>query len=131
MFIYCCDCKSKVKARLKSGEEIYPHRTDLSSLPFWKCDTCKNHVGCHHKTKNRTRPLGNIPNKEMRNARQHLHKIIDPLWMGKRKSRDKRSRIYQHLSEFIGREYHTAEIKKIETARKIYKEVKRKYYTNP
>src|ERR1700761_6219812 len=80
MQIYCCKCEKEVEARLTDGREVYPHRPDLYSLPFWKCETCKNHVGCHHKTGNRTKPLGNIPFKELRDARQHIHKILDPIW---------------------------------------------------
>ena len=56
--IFCCGCQRKVDARLTNGEEMYPHRYDLANLPFWKCDVCQNFVGCHHKTKNRTKPLG-------------------------------------------------------------------------
>jgi hypothetical protein len=59
--IYCCGCKSEVQVRLTDGSEIYPHSPDLHHIPFWKCDACKNYVGCHWKTKDRTRPLGNIP----------------------------------------------------------------------
>lgn len=78
--IYCSGCGVKVKARLTDGGEIYPHRPDLSDLPFWKCDTCGNYVGCHHKTEDRTRPLGIIATPELRNAKNHIHRILDPLW---------------------------------------------------
>ena len=77
--IYCCGCATDVNANLKSGKDIYPHRADLHSLPFWMCPTCKNFVGCHHKTRNRTAPLGCIPTTELKNARRHLHALIDPL----------------------------------------------------
>ena len=44
--ILCCGCGGeKVQARLTHGSEIYPHRKDLYSLPFWKCDACGNFVG--------------------------------------------------------------------------------------
>lgn len=118
MNIYCCECAHEVIARLTDGKEIYLHREDLHNLPFWKCDYCKNYVGCHHKTKNRTKPLGNIPNKELKNARQHIHKILDPLWQSRKY---KRGALYAKLSKDIGYEYHTAEIKTLDEARKIYK----------
>jgi hypothetical protein len=119
--IYCCGCKEKVQARLIDGSEAYPHRKDLSSLPFWKCGTCNNFVGCHHKTKNRTRPLGCIPTKEIKNARQHIHRILDPLWKSKRFNRNE---IYQKISDRVGWDYHTAKIRSIEEAREIYKIIK-------
>lgn len=49
--IHCCGCGETVTARLTDGREIYPHRQDLSGLPFWKCDTCGNYVGCHREIK--------------------------------------------------------------------------------
>ena len=123
MKIYCCQCKMDVCAYLTDGREIYPHRPDLSSLPFWKCDVCKNYVGCHHKTKNRTKPLGNIPFKELKNARQHIHKVLDPIWKNGKMPRGK---LYALIAKEIGcAEYHTAEIKTVEEARKIYVIVKR------
>lgn len=119
--IYCCGCQMKVQARLTSGREIYPKRNDLHDLPFWKCQACGNYVGCHHKTKNRTNPLGNIPTKELRAARKHIHALLDPIW---ERGTLGRKEIYAKISEKIGREYHTAQIRTIEEARNIYKIVK-------
>lgn len=120
--IYCCGCKTEVSARLTDGKEVYPHRNDLFYLPFWKCDTCNNYVGCHHKTKERTKPLGNIPTKELKSARQHIHKILDPLWKNKIMPRGK---VYALIAKAMGIEqYHTAEIKTMEEARRVYAIVK-------
>lgn len=120
--LYCCGCQKHVQARLTDGSEIYPHRPDLFSLPFWKCDECGNHVGCHHKTGNRTKPLGNIPTKELRNARKHIHRILDPIW---KTGKMPRGKVYAKIAKAIGCEqYHTAEIKTVEEARKIYTIVK-------
>lgn len=124
--IYCCGCEKDITASLTDGGEIYPHRSDLSILPFWKCDNCKNYVGCHHKTRDRTKPLGCIPTKEIKNARKEIHKILDPLWKNralgdKNKIRDA---IYATISSFIGKEYHTAEIRSIKEAQLVYKIVR-------
>ncbi len=115
--LYCCECSRDVEARLTTGAEIYPHHPDLAELPFWRCDACGNYVGCHHKTKDRTRPLGNIPNQAIRNARKHIHRILDPLWGS---SRLKRGHIYGRISAALGYQYHTAEIKTVEEARRVY-----------
>ena len=116
--IYCCGCAKKVLARLTDGTEIYPHRPDLASLPFWKCDTCNNFVGCHHKTKDRTRPLGCISTPELKNARIHIHQLLDPIWQNKVMPRKK---LYSLISGRLGRKYHTANIRTIEEARKVYR----------
>lgn len=116
MIIFCIACNADVDARLTDGKEIYPHRADLYSLPFWKCDQCKGFVGCHHKTKNRTAPLGNIPTNEIRQARKRIHAVLDPIWQsGKVKRKD----LYARLTDVLGRQYHTAELKSITECSKI------------
>ena len=116
MIIYCCGCEKDVEARLTDGSEIYPHRPDLYALPFWKCDKRSNYVGCHHKTKNRTRPLGCIPTAEIMDARKRIHAMIDPHWKSGRITRGK---LYFELSRRLGWEYHTANIKSIDEANKV------------
>lgn len=115
--IYCCGCSIEVQARLTDGSEIYPHRRDLHKLPFWKCDACGNSVGCHHKTDNPTRPLGVIATKEVKNARIHIHALIDPLWQG---GLIKRAKLYKKLSDALGYKFHTSHIRSIEEARTVY-----------
>jgi len=119
--IYCCQCEKKVKARLTTGKEIYPHRADLANLPFWICDECINFVGCHHKTRNSTQPLGVIPTLEIKEARKHIHALLDPIW---KSGKMNRTQLYALLSEKIGWTYHTAKIRSIEEARIIYKIVR-------
>ena len=120
--IHCVACGEKVQARLTDGSEIYPHRSDLHSLPFWKCDRCGNFVGCHYKTKNRTRPLGCIPTPELKEARKHIHKLLDPIWQT---GKMKRKEIYQKLSDELGWKYHTANIRSVDEARQVYRIVQR------
>lgn len=117
MQIYCCECQTDVSANLVTGEQIYPHRPDLYELPFWQCPNCSNFVGCHHKTNNPTKPLGVIPNAELKHARQILHEVIDPVW---KNSIIRRHKLYQLISNELGYTYHTAEIRTIEEARKVY-----------
>jgi len=116
--IHCCGCDAKVNARLTNGAEIYPHLSALAALPLWRCDTCGNYVGCHHKTGNPTNPLGNIPTKEIRNARQHIHRVLDPLWQTGRMNR---KAIYARITAEIGWKFHTAKIRSVEEARAIYR----------
>lgn len=120
MKIYCCDCGKDVEARLTDGSETYPHRKDLYKLPFWIC-SCGNFVGCHNKTDNPTKPLGCIPNKEIKGARSHIHELLDPIWKSKIISR---TGLYKRLSLKLGYNYHTAEIRSIEEARKVYTKIR-------
>jgi hypothetical protein len=112
--LYCSGCDREVKARLTNGAEIYPHREDLQKLPFWACDTCKNYVGCHHKTDQPTKPLGVIPTPELRAKRSQIHALIDPLW---RYGNMSRQSVYKKMAqELCIEEFHTAEIKSVEEA---------------
>jgi len=120
--IFCTGCNDKVNARLTDGKEIYPHRRDLHCLPFWKCDTCKNYVGCHHKTNRRTKPLGVIPTPEIKRARQEIHKLIDPIWKSGRMDRNV---LYKAISDQIGWNYHTANIRSLDEAREVYRIAKK------
>ncbi len=122
MKIYCCKCSKSVEARLTDGSEIYPHRPDLYSLPYWVCDSCGNFVGCHHKTTNRTRPLGVIPTPEIKAERRKIHALIDPLW---KSGKMHRKEVYKQLSKAIGKEYHTGEIRSVEDAKNILEVVKK------
>lgn len=117
MQIYCCECTREVNAKLTYGSSIYPHRPDLSKLPFWQCPKCNNFVGCHHKTDNPTKPLGVIPNPELKHARSYLHDVMDPIWKNRIIRRHK---LYQLISKELGYEYHTAELRTIQEARKVY-----------
>lgn len=122
MIIYCCGCETDVQARLTNGAELYPHRADLHELPFWRCDACGNFVGCHHKTKNRTAPLGCIPTPELKEARKKLHALIDPIWQSGRMSR---RALYAEISKEVGWSYHTAKTRTLDEARAAYKAARR------
>lgn len=115
MKIYCCGCKKKVKADIKHGNDIYPHRPDLEHLNFWQCPTCKNYVGCHETGAGKS-PLGVISTKEVREKRKEIHSILDPMW---KSGRYKRRALYKRLTELLGWEYHTAKIRSVEEAEKV------------
>jgi len=116
--IYCTGCETDVEARLTNGEERYPHRPDLFAIPFWKCDTCGNYVGCHHKTKTPTKPLGCIATPQLLDARKKIHALLDPLWRSKQ---IKRGQIYAYLNHRLGHEYHTGELRTLDEAREVYR----------
>ena len=117
MKIYCVACGSKVEVRLTDGSEIYPHRPDLASLPFWKHDVCGNYVGCHHNSDNPTKPKGDIPTPEVRSYRVTLHRLIDPLWQN---GYIKRKHLYARMSQGMGFTYHTGNVRDRETFEKAY-----------
>jgi len=114
--LYCCGCKQDVTPRLTSGAEIYPSRMDLAKLPFWKCDACGNYVGCHHKTANPTQPLGSIPTQGIREARKQVHALLDPIW---KSGQLNRAEIYTYLSDQLGYQFHTAEIRSLDEAIRV------------
>lgn len=115
MKLYCCMCEAETECKLTDGLEIYPHRPDLASLPFWKCG-CGGYVGCHHKSPEPTKPLGVIVSPEIKRLRQKIHAVLDPLWKSKR---IKRKHLYVRMSECLGHEYHTAEIRTVQEAQQV------------
>jgi hypothetical protein len=124
MKIYCCKCEIRVEANLKTGNIVYNNRPDLKHLYFWVCPNCYNFVGTH-KTSKTHKPFGFIPTPHLKAARKHIHGLLDPLW---KKGKCKRVELYKKISDVLGWEYHTAEIKSIDEARKVYKivlEIKR------
>ena len=116
MKIHCCACGREISARLTGGREVYPYRPDLKTLPFWRCDTCGNFVGCHHKTPNPTRPLGCIPTPELKEVRKQIHALIDPIWKNGQMSRGK---LYAKLGDALGRHYHTGELRSMDEAETV------------
>lgn len=118
MKIYCTGCEEDVEARLTDGKERYPHRPDLASIPFWKCDTCGAYVGCHHKTKTPTRPMGTLATPEMLEARKSIHNLIDPIWQS---GEFGRGQVYAAIKKQLGYPYHTGELRTMDEARKVWK----------
>lgn len=116
LILYCCGCDKDVAPVLITGADVYPHRKDLHGLPFWRCEACKNFVGCHHKTKNPTAPLGCIPTPQVKEIRKRVHFVLDPLW---KKHGHERGELYNFISERIGKTYHTANIRSVAEGEKI------------
>lgn len=83
-------------ARLKFGNDIYPHRPDLIGKRFWKCDPCNAYVGCHPGT---IKPLGRLANADLRRAKQCVHVLLDPMWKSKQMSRHE---AYKWLADALG-----------------------------
>jgi len=106
--IYCCSCNKEIFANKITGEKIYNHREDLYHLIFWECPFCFNFVSSHKKNQE---PLGVIPTKEMRQLRNKIHGILDPLWQN---GEVKRSKIYSRMSGFMKNEFHTATLSTLE-----------------
>lgn len=74
--VVCPYCRHR--AKLVTGEIIYPHRPDLSRLLFWQCSPCFAYVGTH-KNSNGV-PLGRLANNGLRKMKQKAHATFDPIW---------------------------------------------------
>lgn len=100
MLVPCLHCGEA--SRLTGGREVYPHRPDLRSKKFWKCDRCDASCGCHPGG---VQPLGFPANKETRQARMKLHnQRLDPLWRTvPRKQRNRtRGTLYAYMADCMG-----------------------------
>jgi hypothetical protein len=49
--VHCPYCNGR--AALLTGRDIYPHRGDLASKPFYVCRPCGAWVGCHQARRSR------------------------------------------------------------------------------
>lgn len=114
--IYCVGCQEDVEADLISGKMIYPGRADLADIPIWRCPTCMNTVGCHHKTEKPTRPLGVIATPELKKKRMKIHSVLDPMWESGKYTRQK---VYSQLSEDLGYSFHTANLRSVAEANRV------------
>lgn len=88
-------------AKLVTGDVVYPDWADLAGKRFWYCAGDAAWCGCHGKTE---RPLGNLADKSLRDARQAAHAEFDPIWQAamKRDNLEKfraRGRGYKWLAE--------------------------------
>lgn len=61
-----------------TGKAIYPHRADLHSKRFFRCEPCGAYVGSHVDS---GIPLGRLANADLRRLKQQVHALFDPLWM--------------------------------------------------
>ena len=113
MEIYCCSCRDTVQADAVLGDRVYPHRKDLHKLMFYQCGACNNFVGTH---RNSMRPLGVIATPAIKQRRQQIHRVLDPLWQHGPYTRNK---VYSILSDRLGKEYHTANIRSLAEADQI------------
>ncbi len=118
MNIYCCGCEKDTHALLVAGMHEYPHRQDLFKLPFWQCPKCGNFVGCHHKTKTPTKPLGCIATSEIKKARMEVHSILDPIW---KNGKVARARLYKLISDELGYQFHTSETRSVDECKQVIK----------
>ena len=106
------DCpEGGCRQRLTDGREICPHRPDLADKRFWVCSACNGRVGCHPP--GTTDPLGWPAGPELRNARNHVHRVLDPIWRSAPKGQRKPARnlVYAYLAARLGLsrdETHTA-----------------------
>jgi hypothetical protein len=83
-------------SELVGGLVVYPQRSDLAHKWFYLCRPCGAFGGCHPGTQ---RPLGNLANAELRQARLSAHSHFDSLWKTGRMSRKK---AYSWLSDTLG-----------------------------
>lgn len=114
--LWCVNCSADVRASLVRGEKLYPHRSDLSRLPFWECPKCLNTVGTHYKSSEPLKPLGVIATKEMKTMRVDIHNLIDPIWKSGVMTR---TQVYGFISRRLGHDYHTGELRTVAEARKV------------
>ena len=119
MKIFCVEFDEDVRAKMVSGNIVYPRSRQLAHDKFWMCNSCKNFVGCHkNANKNKLKPLGVIANKELKQARIVIHELIDPIW---KEEKLKRGEVYALISSQLGYPYHTGDLRSLDEARRVWR----------
>lgn len=80
-------------SKLRTGEQMYPHRPDLKNQSFWCCTPCWAYVGCHKAGSwvgttasgeriysDGTLPLGRLADRTLRGLKKATHQAFDPFW---------------------------------------------------
>jgi hypothetical protein len=113
--VICPYCTSA--AALVRGKAIYPHRPDLNSKFFYRCEPCQAWVGCHPGTKT---PLGRLANAELRAWKSKAHAAFDPVWRREMsfgvKKHTARGAGYSWLAEQLGIEHSDCHIGMMDVA---------------
>lgn len=99
--VVCQECAQV--AKLVGGDVIYPHRPDLYSKRFWRCE-CGAYVGCHPGT---NVALGSPCGPVTKAERMAAHAALDPLWRLKMQrdgvpKHEARGAAYRWLAEQLG-----------------------------
>lgn len=112
------------QAELVKGWQIYPNAETWGNANFWACFDCEAWVGCHRRNRKYGRtgeePLGRLANAELRTAKRHVHRLLDPLWQRKG---IRRSEVYKLLARRLGiavRDCHVGEFD-VERCRDAYR----------
>lgn len=72
------------------------YRQNMGWAAMYWCLCCGAAVGCHKGT---AFPLGRMADAPTRSARGALHRLVDPLWQGRRMTRDQ---VYAWLGGLLG-----------------------------
>ncbi len=78
--LYDVRCECGMRAVLKTGHDVYPHRPDLFEKRFYVCPADGYRVGCHGST---TKPLGTPAAQATQQARRAAHAAFNELWRRK------------------------------------------------
>lgn len=107
-------CACGGSPRLTDGREVYPHLPNLHHKRFWVCSSvgCDARVGCHAGG---SKPLGPImANAALRQARQRVHELFDPMW---KSGRIDRTRAYDWLARRLNIEVRQCHVSHFDLAR--------------
>lgn len=93
--VVCDECKSG-KIELQSKRLMGLRLRGPWDL-IWHCGDCGAYVGCHEGT---DIPLGTMASRDTRHARYVAHKVLDPLWKGRRAIAT-RPEVYAWISRYL------------------------------
>lgn len=96
--VVCPYCKAQ--AQIVEAAEVYKNTSFRAKryAKLWLCKPCWAYVGTHRFSKKHA-PLGSLANAELRDLRQKVHALFDPLWK-KKMQQNKVTRVKARLAGY-------------------------------
>lgn len=119
--IYCTHCRQEVEAFSTPASSIFGDKFRFKDNIIFVCPNCKNYV----ETSKDLIPLGVIPTKELRKAKNYILSVLNSMLEQKMMTR-KEAYLKLSKSVYANRKvFKISDIRDLDEARKVYAAVKK------
>jgi hypothetical protein len=100
------------KAKIVTGDKIYPDRPQAALRQYARCAPCGAHVGFHDDG----RVLGELADRSTRTLRMLTHRRVDALWLPFRRRQRMRRAVYNAMAQVLSIEASACHIASLNVA---------------